>query len=130
MALYGKVLKIFDEMTLLVNIGSREGLHRGSLIAIVEKGEEIKDNDTGESMGELELIKKELVVRDAQERMSLCRVERESPGADNLPLSARMVRDSVKADDSQYRLNVRAGEISGLPSTSPVKTGDLVRVIG
>ena len=129
MALYGKVLRIFDDTSLLVNIGSREGLKRGNIVVVIEKGGEITDPESGESLGELELIKAELVAVDVQEKISILKVEPEISQQVNLPLSAQMVRDSVKPGTDKKRMEVVRGEISGLPAPSPVREGDVVRVI-
>jgi len=130
MAQYGKVLKIFDETSLLVNLGEKDGLKRGDRLVIVEKGGEVKNPETGESLGELELVKAELVAVDVQEKMSVLMTELSQAPQMSIPLSARMVQDSVKGRVSEGKRNtmvVSPGEISGQPATSPIKTGDLVR---
>jgi len=127
MALYGKVIRIFDESTLLVNIGSKEGLKVGERIFVIETGEEITDPGTGESLGRLEKVKAELVAADVQERISVLKTAMVRRADSNMPLSARMVRDSVRSEDTQGKMTVAPGEISGLPSSSPVRVGDAVR---
>lgn len=129
MALYGKVIKIFSETSLLVNLGKKDGLKKGDRLVVIEKGEEMKDPESGESLGELELVKAELVAADVQEQMSMLRTE--SRGADTMsvPLSTLMVRDSIKTDRDQEKMAVAPGEISGNPALSPIKTGDVVRLV-
>lgn len=129
MALYGKVVKIFDETALLVNLGSNDGLKRGDLLAVVEKGDEVADPETGESLGVLELVKAELIASDVQERMSILRTVPARETAVNLPLSARMARDSVKLTKVKGKMVVNQGDISGIAAPSPVKVGDPVRLI-
>lgn len=126
MAVYGKVVRIFNETTLLVNVGRKDGLTRGERVVVLEKGEEVKDPDSGESLGELELIKAELRATDVQERMSIVRslVKKD---ISNLPLSSRMIEDSIRIRYSEEKMSVAGGEISGMPSLSPVKIGDPVR---
>ncbi|MCK4236689.1 MAG: hypothetical protein KAX38_06195 [Candidatus Krumholzibacteria bacterium] len=130
MALYGKVIKIFDENSLLVNLGEKDGLKRGDRLVVIEKGGEVKDPDSNESLGEIELIKAELTAADVQEKLTILRTEPGRDSSRNLPLSARMVQDSVKADFAQCRMSVAPGEMSGIPTPTPVKAGDLVRHIG
>lgn len=129
MALYGKVITIFSETSLLVNLGKKDGLKKGDRLVVIEKGEEMKDPESGESLGELELVKAELVAADVQEQMSMLRTE--SRGADTMsvPLSTLMVRDSIKTDRDQEKMAVAPGEISGNPALSPIKTGDVVRLV-
>ena len=127
MALYGKVIRIFDETTLLVNIGSKDGMKRGDNVFVVEAGEEITDPDTGESLGDLEMVKAELTAVDIQERMSVLKTISVEAHEANLPLSARMARDSVRREGERQKMAVVHGEMSGVPSPAPVRIGDTVR---
>jgi hypothetical protein len=129
MSLYGKVLKLFDETSVLVNLGKTDGLKRGDKLVIVEEGEEITDLESGESLGHLELVKAELTAVDVQERMSVLKTEPGKDSAEGMPLSSRMVRDSVGGSAGWAKMTVTSGELSGIPSTSPVKKGDIVRVV-
>lgn len=127
MALYGKVIRIFDETTLLVNIGRTNGMKRGDGVFVVETGEEIKDPDTGESLGALETVKAELTAVDVQERISVLRTISTVALDANLPLSSRMVRDSMRSGRDREKMAVAPGDMSGLPSPAPVRIGDTVR---
>lgn len=127
MTIYGKVLRIFDERSLLVNIGSREGLKRGDSVVVIERGGEVKDPESGESLGDLELVKARLTAVDVQEKMSVLETERVKAAGGDMPLSSRMVKDSVKQEQDPGLMQVAAGELSGLPSIRPVAVGDTVR---
>jgi hypothetical protein len=130
MAMYGTVIRIFSETSLLVNIGAREGLTRGDRLVVIERGDEIRDPKTGESLGGLELIKAELTAVDVQERMSILRTERTGAGSQREPLSTVMARDSMKPEAGAARMSVSPGELAGIPAISPVRVGDSVRVVG
>lgn len=130
MALYGTVLKIFDETSLLIDLGRNDGIERGDRFVVVEKGGEITDSESGNALGELEYVKIELVAVDVQERMSILMTELEESSSGGLPLSARMVRDSVKGERGtgrRIRMTVAPGEMEGRPTPSPVRKGDTVR---
>jgi hypothetical protein len=130
MALYGKVLKIFDETSLLIGLGSADGVRRGDGFVVVEKGEEITDPETGESLGNFEYAKAELMAVDVQERVSVLKTGLEQEALRDIPLSSRMVRDSVRSErdaGSRARMSVAAGEMAGKHAISPVGKGDLVR---
>ena len=130
MALYGKVLKIFDETGLLVDLGLKDGVGRGDRFVVVETGGLVVDPETGDSLGELEHVKIELVAVDVQERMSVLMTEFDEQPFSGLPLSARMVRDSVKGERGpgrRIRMTVAPGEAEGRPALSPVRKGDRVR---
>jgi len=129
MTLYGKVLKIFDETSLLVDIGYKDGLQRGSRLVVVETGEEIKDPDSGESLGRLEYSKAELVAVDVQEKISILKTHAKEQDKENVPLSTRMIWDSMRDSDTRVKMKVSHDVLSGIPSVSPVGIGDKVRVI-
>lgn len=128
--MYGKVLKVFDETRLLINLGRKDSVARGDRFVVVETGGPVVDPETGDSLGELEHVKIELVAVDVQERMSVLMTEFEEHPSDNIPLSARMVRDSVKGERDparRIRMAVAPGEAEGILNLSPVKRGDRVR---
>lgn len=130
MALYGTVLKIFDETSLLIDLGRNDGIERGDRFLVVEKGGEIADPGSGDSLGELEHVKIELVAVDVQDGMSILMTEMEESPSGGLPLSALMVRASVKGESGQGRrikMSVAPGEMEGRPTPSPVRKGDIVR---
>jgi hypothetical protein len=129
MALYGKVIRIFSETSLLVNLGKNDGVERGKRLAVIERAGDVKDPDTGESLGELELVKTELVAVYVQDRMSTLKTESLASDTMSVPLSTLMVRESVRSDRDQAKMAVAPGEISGNPSLSPVRTGDVVRLL-
>ncbi len=128
--IYGKVLKIFDETSLLIDLGREDGVARGDRFVVVEKGGEVVDPGSGDSLGELEHVKIELVAVDVQERMSVLMTDAEESPSGGIPLSTRMVRDSVKDERGsgrRIRMAVAPGEMEGRPAPSPVRKGDGVR---
>jgi hypothetical protein len=130
MADYGKVLRIFDEVSLLVDLGSADGVKRGDRLVVFEQGGEVTDPDSGKSLGQMELVKAELIAADVMEHMSLLMTDFEASPSSGLPLSARMVRDSVKSEREgarRIKMTVAPGELSGRPSPAPIKKGDPVR---
>jgi len=132
MALYGTILKIFDETSLLIDLGRNDGIERGNRFVVVEKGSEVTDPESGNALGELEYVKAELVAVDVQERMSILMTGMEESPSGGLPLSARMVRDSVKGERGpgrRARMAVAPGEMEGRPAPSPVRKGDRVRKV-
>jgi hypothetical protein len=129
-ALYGKVLKIFDETSLLIDLGRENGVERGDRFVVIEKGGGIADPESGDSLGELEHVKIELIAADVQERMSILMTDMEEQPSGGIPLSTRMVRDSVKGERGsgrRIRMVVAPGEMEGRPTSSPLRRGDTVR---
>ena len=52
----GKVVKVIDEYTIVINKGSNHGVNSENRFLVYRLGEELFDPDTNESLGILELI--------------------------------------------------------------------------
>jgi hypothetical protein len=128
-AKYGKILRIFDEFTLLINLGGADGIKRGDRFVVIEEVDEVMDPDSGESLGKLEIVKAELVVADVQERISLLRLETGESTTTEIPLSARMVRDSIRTAGGGSGMEIGGGETAGMPAAGAVRSGDRVRLV-
>jgi hypothetical protein len=68
----GKVAAIIDDFTIVINRGNRDGVEDGGYFVIFKLGEEIRDSETGESLGIFEIVKARVEVRHVQEKMSTC----------------------------------------------------------
>lgn len=66
----GKVANIIDDYRVVINKGSNDGVRVGQRFLILTIGEEIKDPDTKESLGKIEVIKGKGEVTHVQERMA------------------------------------------------------------
>ena len=130
----GKVAAIVDDTTLVLNVGARHGVHEGMLFAVVAEHEDIRDPDSGESLGRWESVKGRVAVTHVQEQMATAR----SPLAEAAPaatatLSAMMVRHSFglygNHASERERLAVRSSDLSGRPQAQPISVGDTARAI-
>ena len=65
-----KVAEVLDPFTVVVNKGSEHGLRVGQRVLIYAIGHEVRDPDTGESLGALELIKGTGKISHLQPRMA------------------------------------------------------------
>ncbi len=68
--LTGKVLKVIDDYTLVINKGSSDGVTSRCRFLIYHLGEEVFDPDTGEGLGELEIVCGEGRPEHIQERIT------------------------------------------------------------
>lgn len=68
--LTGKVLKVIDDYTIVINKGSNDGVTPGCRFLIYHLGEEIIDPDTGDGLGELEIVCGEGRPEHIQERIT------------------------------------------------------------
>ncbi len=65
------VIKIVDDYKVAINKGSNDGINKNDIFMIFEKGEELFDPDSKESLGFLEIPKLKMKVFNTQEKMSL-----------------------------------------------------------
>jgi len=66
----GKVARIIDDYTCVINKGANDGLEQGSEYFIVELGEVILDPDTKEELEQLHIVKGLGHIETLQERIS------------------------------------------------------------
>ena len=131
----GKVAKILNEFQLVLNIGASEGVASGMQFIIYQEGEEILDPESGNSLGNLELVKGKIEIYHIQESLSLAQSKRleDNQSEASTVLSARLAEVTPSArkklESEHIRLNIKQSEISGLSATGPIKVGDLVRSI-
>lgn len=66
-----KVVKIVDDFKLAINKGSDDGITKNDIFIIFEKGEELFDPDTNQSLGFLEIPKLKMRVFNIQDKLTL-----------------------------------------------------------
>lgn len=134
----GKVAKILDEYNIVINLGWKDGLADGmNVVVFATGGEEVKDPNTGESLGSLELVKAYLKVAHVQERCSICAAEPVKKAGEEeggfRTLGAAMMAEAMGTKYSEQgmkeKLNINASQISGMPQVEPISIGDKVRCL-
>ncbi|HHT9153971.1 MAG TPA: hypothetical protein ACFYEM_10670 [Candidatus Hypogeohydataceae bacterium YC40] len=129
----GKIAKILDEFNVVINVGRLHGVTEGMPFVIYSPGEEeIKDPDTGKSVGYLEIVKGYVRASHVQENLTLCVAEtvekEERRGMEPQTLSGAMIAASMgpKAG-AEARLNVNPLQVSGMAKGGNISIGDRVR---
>jgi hypothetical protein len=131
----GKVARILDDHTLVLNVGTAHGVAQGMVFCIFAPVEEVKDPDSGQSLGAWEAVKGYVQASHPQERLTVCRAwapERPSPEDRSAHvLSAEMIEVSMLHGGSQpkARLNVDRAELAGMPEVGPIRVGDRARAV-
>ena len=137
MPIAGKVAKILDEVKVVINRGSKDGVKPGMRFVAYAEVDEVTDPDTGESLGKWELVKGRLLAAHVQPRMSVCTPEPEGTvasagaGGGERVLSWEMVAVSMmdRKRAGASGLKVDTSQMAGLPEAGPVRVGDPVRSI-
>ena len=127
----GKVAKIIDETTVVINRGSVAGVKDNMKFAVVAEGDEVTDPDSGISLGAWDVVKGYVRATHVQERLSVCTAF--DPASDqertSKTLSAAMVDVSFPTPGAGASLPVQSSDVSGRPSVGPVRVGDIVKSI-
>ena len=82
-----KVVKVLSPNEIVVNLGSADGVDSTSRFLVFTLGGELKDPDTGESLGVLEIVRGRGEAKHVQERLTTVRsIERNINQAATRPL--------------------------------------------
>ena len=137
----GKVARILDEYSIVINVGRNNGVVNGMVFAVfVQSNEEVKDPDSGEVLGKIENIKEHVFVAHVQDKFSTCVAgEKDAPCGEHesheaQTLSGAMMAESMTARPgnsriSNEKLNVNTSEITCVPQLGPISVGDMVRAV-
>lgn len=116
-----RVVKIISDYEIVVNAGSIHGIKKDDELEIFIPGEEITDPETGETLGTLDTIKANIIVKNVYEKMCVCV---------NSETITRSIFDPLQnlSRTERKKLNVDSTEISGgLNPDRKIRVGDLVR---
>jgi len=124
----GKVIQVLSPMEIVINRGSSHGITGESKFIVFEMGAEIKDPDSGESLGQLEIVKGKAEAKHVQEKMSTLRSferkkvprDRQRPVSSDLPSSSFV---------GFPRFETVTEEVEVSAPFVDVKEGDLVRAL-
>jgi hypothetical protein len=130
----GRVAAIIDDTTLVLSVGSDNGVCEGQWFAIVSAHDEVFDPDTGDSLGQWESVKGRVVVTHVQAHMATVRSPLAVASHDNRgTLSEMMVRHSFglygDRDREREPMDVRGVSVAGRPRTQPIAVGDTARSV-
>lgn len=60
-----RVIRIMSQKAILINAGKKDGVNRGDVVTVVERGDEIKDPN-GKVLGHYDFVKAQLTVSKAE----------------------------------------------------------------
>jgi len=117
-----KVIKIVDEYTLVISAGAQHAIKANQVFEIYEPGDVIKDPETGEDFGTLDIIKVNIVVKNVLPKVSICTNQ-----ARNSSLASAVIAIN-DFGSSPEKFNIDPIDISGpVSANKKIKIGDLVR---
>lgn len=130
----GKVVKIVDEYSVVVDIGSKHGVGEDMEFVIFEEGETVTDPDTGEELGRMEHPKAKVKPHHIMEELTVMEsAETEIRTFDpppTIPTFSNIFSDIGKREKREVRVRKEL-PLDELPDKQEmdktIKVGDLVR---
>ncbi|MCT0953853.1 hypothetical protein EFL41_09975 [Weissella cibaria] len=124
MAYETRIIKILDKYKVLILGGWDDGINKGDWFNIIERGENVIDPETSESLGTLDFVKIRLEVVNVYEKFSVLSnmVTQTIPSATQNPMLSIMnsVGQEQKVTSAQ-QLPVNQSEITPTPAIDPDK---------
>jgi hypothetical protein len=127
----GRIIRILDNTTVVINLGSREGVGQESTFKVLGDLENIVDPENGEVLGAVNIVKARVKAFQVFERFSVASStwnEIEYTGLQSITRS--LSRDYVEKKVGE-QLRVKPEDVKPWKAISevPVKVGDLVEVV-
>lgn len=122
----GKVIRVLSPTELVINLGSSQSVTEHSRFVVFTLGGEIDDPDSGEPLGQLEIVKGRAEAKHVQEKMSTIQsIEKKKLKFDRAlapPLGSAWSFGPQQAERLTEEVEVAA-------AFQDVEVGDLVRVL-
>lgn len=115
-----KVAKIISTKQIVINAGKKDGIKVGDELEIVDQyGASVRDPDTGELLGTLDMPKGKVIVSTIYEKMAI---------ADAPKINITSSNTNILGIATQADLNVDPKQITGTENISnkPIQIGDIV----
>ena len=129
--LTGKIIRIVDSKTIIINLGTSDGITDNSYFNLIGEPEEIIDPFSNEKLGSVNIVKAKLKTSQAYEKFTIATTNWSTtrfkvPGV--VFPGMRDLFDTEVIDEGDLRVNKSEMEPWKAKSESPVKVGDIVTV--
>ena len=125
----GKVAQIIDRYTIVINRGKSDEVENDMRFIIYEKGDEITDPDSGESLGIFENIKMKVKIVNVNENISTAKSDEKYKVTTPSSLNFNYLGSSSRTEIKELPLDQDTRDKLFNQKMSGVKIGDLVRQI-
>jgi hypothetical protein len=126
----GRVIRIFDDEKIAINLGSEDGVAKGTRIAIYAPEVEIDDPETGESLGVYRHLKAVARAATVSDRFTVAGPypRREEVAVPNPMNFIGIGRTPTRTKTVPGDLPVNDMEAAPLPGGDEIRIGDLVEI--
>lgn len=127
----GKIIRIIDTRTVIINLGTKDGITNDSYFNILGEPEEIIDPFSKEILGAVNIVKAKLKASQAYEKFTIATtswVRHSIKLKDPLSASLADMYETVEVDEGELRVDKSQIQPWKAKSELPVKIGDTVTV--
>ena len=127
----GKIIRIVDNRTVIINLGKKDGVTDKSYFQIVGESEDIVDPFTKEKLGAVNIVKANLKASNTFEKFTIATTKWETTSLKFQSSLAQQMQDFIKTEEiDEGELKVDESEIQPWKAKSelPVRLGDTVTV--
>ena len=123
----GRIIRILDAETVMINLGRRDGVSRGSVFSVLSEPEVVVDPSTGEELGKVQLVKAKVRASGVYDRFTIAMTKWAVPKTN---LDQRKALGAENADVAQGETLVDPKQIQPwrAASETPIRLGDPVEV--
>jgi hypothetical protein len=127
----GKIIRIIDTRTVIINLGTKDGITNDSYFNILGEPEEIIDPFTKDILGSVNIVKAKLKASQAYEKFTIATTSWISHSIKfRNPLSASLadIYETVEVDEGELRVDKSKIQPWKAKSELPVNIGDTITV--
>lgn len=127
----GNIIRIIDKRTVIINLGSKDGINASSTFSIMGEPEKIIDYNTKVELGEVTIVKSRVKAKEVAEKFTIATTKWQSQSFGLFDsVFAGMQRNVKTSETDEGELIVEDSDLQPwkAKSESPVKIGDIVKV--
>lgn len=132
--IFGKVIRILDKRTVIINLGKEAGVSSSSFFSIMGEPEQIIDPETNKILGEVTIVKSRVKAKEVATKFTIATTKWESRkfkgGSSIFSALANAVEiETIKNDEGELLVDESDIKPWKAKSESPVRIGDVVQVL-
>ncbi len=129
--LTGNIIRIIDKRTVIINLGSKDGVDSNSIFSIMGEPEKIIDPNTHDELGEVTIVKSRVKAKEVAEKFTIATTKwQHSTFSLFDSVFAGMKKNVQTLETDEGELNVDELDIQPwkAKSESTIKVGDIIKV--
>ena len=124
----GRIIRILDAETVMINLGKGDGVSRGSVFSVLSESEAVVDPTTRQELGRVQLVKAKVRAAGVYDRFTIAVTKWVVPKTN---LDQRKIQGAANSEVDQEEVLVDLRQIQPWRAVSeiPIRLGDAVEVV-